>query len=86
MKENYTKIILGLLASFLILLGVVAAEDIEGLFTEVEIPEEQRLDVSFLDVGQGDAILIQTPYDQNIPPQSRSPYRNESKTNREIAE
>ncbi len=26
----------------------------------------KNLEVSFLDIGQGDSILIQTPYDQNI--------------------
>lgn len=35
-------------------------------FSQTSKAEKKLLEVSFLDVGQGDAILIQTPFDQNI--------------------
>jgi len=35
-------------------------------FTVYSQKERQNLEVDFLDVGQGDAILIKTPYEQNI--------------------
>ena len=56
MQKKYLKILTGLLAIILTLVGyTVSSQD-----------DRQNLEVAFLDVGQGDAILIKTPYEQNI--------------------
>lgn len=54
--KQLIKILLGLLAIISFLIG----------FTYYSQGERQNLEVDFLNVGQGDAILIKTPYAQNI--------------------
>jgi len=56
MQKKLFKILFGLLAIFVFLI----------CFTYYSQGERQNLEVDFLDVGQGDAILIKTPYNQNI--------------------
>lgn len=53
------------LYKILIFFGIVASLVSIPLFSQSYNPEK-RLEVDFLDVGQGDAILIKTPFDQNI--------------------
>jgi competence protein ComEC len=56
------------LQKFLILAGILLVVAAVPVFWYVnhKIPEEKRLEVDFLDVGQGDAELIRTPFGQNI--------------------
>lgn len=54
--SKFQKIILGLILVTLILVGLI-------YFTQ---DNQEYLEVTTLDIGQGDAILIETPYDQNI--------------------
>ncbi|MBU0498373.1 MAG: hypothetical protein KKG04_10545 [Candidatus Thermoplasmatota archaeon] len=53
------------LYKILLILGIAAAIIAIPIFVASYNPEKQ-LEVSFLDVGQGDAILIQTPYGQSV--------------------
>lgn len=55
-KRQLIKILSGLLVLICFLIG----------FTYYSGAQRQNLEVDFLDVGQGDAILIKTPYNQNI--------------------
>jgi competence protein ComEC len=54
--KNLIKILIGSLAIICFLIG----------FTYYSQGERQNLEVDFLNVGQGDSILIKTPYNQNI--------------------
>ncbi len=54
--KQLIKILLGVLAIVIFLIG----------FTYYSQSERQNLEVDFLNVGQGDSILIKTPYNQNI--------------------
>jgi competence protein ComEC len=56
MEKKIFKILGSLLLIIFLLLG----------FTVYSQKDRQNLEVDFLDVGQGDAILIKTPYEQNI--------------------
>ncbi|OGY41399.1 MAG: hypothetical protein A2Y82_00225 [Candidatus Buchananbacteria bacterium RBG_13_36_9] len=56
MEKKIFKILSSLLLIVSLLLG----------FTVYSQKDRQNLEVDFLDVGQGDAILIKTPYEQNI--------------------
>jgi competence protein ComEC len=62
------KFLIALIGAILILIGVALKDDLSGLFEtgQTQIPAEQRLEIDYLDVGQGDAILIKTPYNQKI--------------------
>lgn len=56
MQKKLFKILFGLFSIVIFLTG----------FTYYSQGQRQYLEVDFLDVGQGDAILIKTPYNQNI--------------------
>jgi len=58
--ERYLKKITKILGSALLIIFLLIA------FTAHSQNQRQNLEVDFLDVGQGDAILIKTPYQQNI--------------------
>jgi beta-lactamase superfamily II metal-dependent hydrolase len=57
--QKFSIVILVLIVFVLSLLGYL-------LFQEFNVERSPNLEVVFLDVGQGDAILIKTPYEQNI--------------------
>lgn len=67
-SKKTIKILVSLFAAVVILIGIVVKEDLSGLNldSEASIPAEQRLEIHYLDVGQGDAILIKTPENQKI--------------------
>jgi len=58
--ERHLKKIIKILGSALLIIFLLLA------FTAHSQNQRQNLEVDFLDVGQGDAILIKTPYEQNI--------------------
>lgn len=55
----------GKLYKILIPLGLIAIALFISLYW-LSLYKPSQLKVSFLDVGQGDSILIQTPYGQNV--------------------
>ena len=57
--KKFSIIILVLLLFTLTLLGYL-------LYKEFNVERNPNLEVIFLDIGQGDSILIKTPYEQNI--------------------
>lgn len=65
---KHLKVICFLIAAVLVLIGFVIKEDFISLIEtgERNIPIDKKLEVIFLDVGQGDAILIKTPLNQKI--------------------
>ena len=58
--ERYLKKITKILGSALLIIFLLIA------FTAHSQSQRQNLEIDYLDVGQGDAILIKTPYQQNI--------------------
>jgi len=65
MQKKLNKILLSALAAILVLLGILFYDDASSVVTD-DPSQNEILKVHFLDVGQGDAIFIQTPYEQNI--------------------
>jgi competence protein ComEC len=67
MQKQLHKILLFCLACIFVLLGILMKEELKSAGDGYDdINRDSSLQVHFLDVGQGDAILIQTPYEQNI--------------------
>ena len=68
MPSRFLKIIFSLFAVFLILLGIAVKDNLSGVLERGQTQDliEGKLEVDFLDVGQGDAILIKTPAGQKI--------------------
>ncbi|MFZ5365024.1 MAG: ComEC/Rec2 family competence protein [Patescibacteria group bacterium] len=62
------KIISSILAAVIVLIGIVVNQELSGinLGHQASIPAEQRLEIDFLNIGQGDSILIKTPHNQKI--------------------
>jgi len=67
-SKKTIKILLSLLAAIFILIGIIIKQDFSGLNlgSQASIPIEERLEIHFLDIGQGDSILIKTPDEQKI--------------------
>ncbi len=67
-SKKTIKILISLLAAIFILIGIIIKEDFSGLnlSSEASIPVENRLEIHYLDVGQGDSIFIKTPQEQKI--------------------
>jgi len=68
LSKKTVKIFVSILAAIFILIGIILKEDFSGLnlSSEASMPIENRLEIHYLDVGQGDAILIKTPHNQKI--------------------
>ena len=67
-NKKIIKIFISLLAAVFILIGIIVKEDFSGLnlSSQASISVENRLEIHYLDIGQGDSILIKTPYGQKI--------------------
>lgn len=67
-SKKTIKILLSLLAAIFILIGIIIKQDFSGLnlSSQASIPIEERLEIHFLDISQGDSVLIKTPSHQKI--------------------
>jgi len=67
-NKKIIKILVSLLIAIFVLIGIIIKEDFSGLnlSSEASIPAENRLEIHYLNVGQGDSIMIKTPQNQKI--------------------